>query len=164
DPAAVPRTRPMYRRLVEVFERTISRGQLAPGVRRPPQREPPPAFSVSPATIVSARRGLAAKGPARGHARRGTLVAPTPHPGGAPFAWRGRVWAAALQSSDSPVRDLVSAAADPKLISFAAGEPALERFPTDEFQRALDRILASGASAVWRHGPTEGQPRFRAAV
>ena len=26
------------------------------------------------------------------------------------------------------------------------------------------RILATDASAVWRHGPTEGQPRFRAAI
>ena len=42
--------------------------------------------------------------------------------------------------------------------------PALERFPSHEFQRGLDRILATDAAAVWRHGPTEGQPRFRASA
>src|SRR5439155_22347304 len=54
--------------------------------------------------------------------------------------------------------------ADTMQSTFAAGQPELERFPTDEFQRALDRILTTDAAAVWRHGPTEGQPRFRAAI
>src|SRR5437764_11850339 len=164
DPNAVPRTRPMYRRLVDLFERTISRGQMAPGVQLPPERDLARALRVSRTTVVTAYRELEARGLVRGYVGRGTFVAARPEPGSAPFAWRGKVSAAALQSSDSTVRDLVGAAADPALISFAAGQPALERFPTSEFQRALDRILTADASAVWRHGPTEGQPRFRAAI
>src|SRR5438874_3747962 len=148
DPNAVPRTRPMYRRLVDLFERTISRGQMAPGVRLPPERDLARAFRVSRTTVVTAYRELEAKGLVRGYVGRGTFVAARPEPGSAPFAWRGKVSAAALQSSDSTVRDLVGAAADPALISFAAGQPALERFPTSEFQRALDRILATDAAAV----------------
>jgi DNA-binding transcriptional MocR family regulator len=164
DPAAVPRTRPMYRRLVDLFERTISRGQMAPGVQLPPERDLARAFRVSRTTVVTAYRELEAKGLVRGYVGRGTFVAAKPEPGSAPFAWRGKVSAAALQSTDSTVRDLVGAAADPRLTSFAAGQPALERFPTAEFQSALDRILTADPAAVWRHGPTEGQPRFRAAV
>jgi 2-aminoadipate transaminase len=164
EPAALPRTRPIYRRLVDLFERTISRGQIAPGVQLPPERDLARAFRVSRTTVVTAYRELEARGLVRGYVGRGTFVAAKPEPGSAPFAWRGKVSAAALQSSDSTVRDLVGAAADPKLTSFAAGQPALERFPTDEFRHALDRILATDAAAVWRHGPTEGQPRFRAAI
>src|SRR5689334_20939774 len=164
EPAAIPRTRPIYRRLVDLFERLISRGEIAAGVQLPPERDLARAFRVSRTTIVTAYRELEAKGLVRGYVGRGTFVAAKPEPGSAPFAWRGKVSAAALQSTDSTVRDLVGAAADPKLTSFAAGEPALERFPTGEFQRALERILAVDPSAVWRHGPTEGQPRFRAAI
>ncbi len=164
DPAIVPRTRPMYRRLVEQFERTISRGHILPGVQLPPERDLARAFQVSRTTVVTAYRELEARGLVRGYVGRGTFVAAKPEPGSAPFAWRGKVSAAALQSTDTTVRDLVSSSADPRLISFAAGQPALERFPTVEFQRALDRILTADAGAVWRLGASEGQPRFRAAI
>src|SRR5439155_21123524 len=58
DLAAVPRTRPIYRRLVDLFERTISRGQIAPGVTPPPERELARAFRVSRTTVVTAYREL----------------------------------------------------------------------------------------------------------
>jgi len=42
--------------------------------------------------------------------------------------------------------------------------PALDCFPIDAFQRAMNHVLATHADAAWRHGPTEGMPRFRAAL
>ena len=66
--------------------------------------------------------------------------------------------------TDTTVRDLVRAAADPNLMSLAAGVPALDCFPTDAFQRAMNHVLATHADAAWRHGPTEGMPRFRAVL
>jgi 2-aminoadipate transaminase len=58
----------------------------------------------------------------------------------------------------------VRAAADPKLTSLAAGVPALECFPAAAFQRAMNQVLTTQGNAAWRHGPTEGMPRFRAAL
>src|SRR5581483_9688292 len=95
---------------------------------------------------------------------RGTFVCARPDPGSAPFAWRGKVAAAALQAADSTVRDLVGHAADAAVVSFAAGQPALECFPIDAFRAAVDLVLTRDARAALRLGATEGQPRFRAAI
>src|SRR5215470_5744187 len=69
-----------------------------------------------------------------------------------------------LQSNDTTVRDLVRAAGAPRVISFAAGQPALDRFPAAAFQQAVDRLLSSEPMVVWKNGPTEGQWRFREAI
>lgn len=164
DPRGLPRTRPLYRRLAALVEGGIARGDLPPGFQLPPERELASAMRVSRATVVSAYRELEARGLARGYVGRGTFVSATPDAGSAPFAWRGKIAAAALQSSDTTVRDLVRAAADPALISLAAGVPALDCFPTEAFGRAMNTVLARHADTAWRHGPTEGLPRFRAAL
>jgi len=161
DPETLPRRRPFYRRVVEIVERGVSRNDLPPGFQLPPERDLAAALRVSRATVVAAYRELEARGLVRGYVGRGTFVCARPDPGSAPFAWRGKVSAAALQSSDSTVRDLVAHAADPALLSFAAGQPALECFPTDAFRRAIDAILSRDAGAALRLGPTEGQMRFR---
>src|SRR5262245_30822511 len=164
EPAAVPRGRPFYRRMVELVERGVSRHEIAAGFQLPPERDLARALHVSRATIVAAYRELEARGLVRAYVGRGTFVCARPDPGSAPFAWRGKVSAAALQSGDSTVRDLVAHAADPALTSFAAGTPALERFPIDAFRHAIDTILTRDPGAALKLGPTEGQPRFRAAV
>jgi DNA-binding transcriptional MocR family regulator len=164
DPGAVPRRRPFYRRLVDLVERGISRNELTSGWQLPPERDLALALDVSRATIVAAYRELEARGLVRGQVGRGTFVCARPDPGSAPFAWRGKVSAAALQSSDSTVRDLVGQAADPGLLSFAAGQPALECFPVEALRSAIDGILSREANVALRLGPTEGQPRFRAAL
>ncbi|MGE5244995.1 MAG: PLP-dependent aminotransferase family protein [Betaproteobacteria bacterium] len=164
EPAAVPRTRPMYRRLVETLEHAIARGSLAQGFRLPPERELAAALAVGRATVVRAFRELEARGLVRGYVGRGTFVSARPDAAAAPFAWRGKMSAAALGSVDSTVRDLVRHAADPRLVSLAAGEPALDHFPTDAFRDAVTRVLARQARAAWGHGPTEGLGRFREAI
>jgi DNA-binding transcriptional MocR family regulator len=164
DPAAIPRTRPFYRRLVDLIEHGASRGALAAGLQLPPERDLARVLSVSRATVVAAYRELEARGLVRGYVGRGTFLCARPDPGSAPFAWRGKVSAAALQAADPTVRDLVGQAADPALISFAAGQPALECFPLDAFRQAVDRLLSRDAHAALGLGPTEGQPRFRAAI
>ena len=162
--AGVPRTRPMYRTLVDLIERALSRGDLPPGMQLPPERDLARALRVSRTTVVSAYRELEARGLVRGYVGRGTFVSARPDPGSAPFAWRGKVAAAALQSDDSTVKDLMRVAADPTLTSYAAGQPALDRFPTDVFRAAVETVLRRDALAVCRNGPTEGHPRLRAAI
>lgn len=164
DPRSISRRRPFYRRLVEVLERGISTNALAPGAQLPPERDLSRALRVSRATAVAAYRELEARGLVRAYVGRGTFVCARPDPGSAPFAWRGKLSAAALQSADSTVRDIVGQSADPSIISFAAGQPALERFPLDGFRAAIDGILTRDPASALRLGPTEGQRRFRQAI
>src|SRR5215510_15447334 len=90
DAAAVPRTRPLYRRIVELIERGVVRGALTPGFRLPPERDLARSLHVSRATVVSAYRELEAKGLVRGYVGRGTFVSATSD-GSVPFAWRGKI-------------------------------------------------------------------------
>src|SRR3954452_16853085 len=163
-PGSMPRTRPVYRQIVGLLADAIGRGTLAAGPPLPPERDLATALIVSRATVVTAYRELEARGLVRGYVGRGTFVSATPDAASAPFAWRGKIAASALQANETTVRDLVRAASDPRLISVAAGVPALECFPTDAFQRAVTRVRAPQAEAAWRHGPTEGLQPFRTAL
>lgn len=163
DPAVLPRTRPFYRRLVEIIERGISRGALTPGWRLPPERELAVALSVSRATVVAAYRELEARGLVRGYVGRGTFVSATGD-GGAPFAWRGKISATAIQTTDSALRHVMRHATDPAIVSLGAGEPALDLFPEKAFRQAMDDVLTQFGVAAWGHAPTEGQMRFREAL
>jgi DNA-binding transcriptional MocR family regulator len=163
DRAAIPRARPFYRRLVELIDRGIARGTLTPGCRLPPERELAAVLRVSRTTVVAAYRELEARGLLRGYVGRGTFVA-AQSDGGAPFAWRGKISASALQTTDSTLRDLVRHAADPNIVSLAAGEPALDLFPVEKFRAAVDDVLTRHGAATWGHAPTEGQPLFRATL
>ncbi len=103
-----------YRRIVTLLEHGISRGAVAAGQQLPPERDLATAMKISRATVVSAYRELEARGLVRGYVGRGTFVAARPDAASAPFAWRGKIAASALQATDfTTVRDLVRAAADP---------------------------------------------------
>ena len=101
---------------------------------------------------------------AEGYVGRGTFVCAAPEPEGTPFAWRGKIAAAALRSSDSTLRDLVRHSSDSRLLSLAAGEPAIDKFPNEAFQEAVSHVLRTDPASAWRHGPTEGQPALREAI
>src|SRR5262245_3283273 len=160
DASAIRRRRPVYRCLVDLIERGIANEQLPPGFRLPPERELAIALNVSRATVVSAYRELEARGLVRGYVGRGTFIS-AQHHGSTPFSWRGKISASALDASDSTLRDLVRHASDPAFVSLAAGQPALDRFPTAAFQAVISDILSKDPQTVWGHGPTEGQARLR---
>jgi DNA-binding transcriptional MocR family regulator len=160
----LPRTRPVYRHISQAIERGITAGTLALDFRLPAERELADALKVSRTTIVSAYRDLEARGLVRGYVGRGTFVSATPEASGAPFAWRGKVAAAAARSSDSVLRDLLRHAGDPAVVSVAAGTPALEIFPTDAYRRSMDRVLKRDVRLAWGHSPTEGLPVLREAI
>lgn len=157
-------SRPLYSHLVTLLESAISRGELPSGSRVPPERELAQRLRISRTTVVSAYRELESRGLLRGYVGRGTFVCAAPEPSGTPFAWRGKIASAALRSSDSTLRDTIRHSSDARLLSLAAGEPAIDCFPTAAFQRAIDQVLKRDAHAVWRHGPTEGQPVLREAI
>ena len=157
-------SRPLYAHLVTLLEGAIARGDLPSGSRLPPERELANRLRISRTTVVSAYRELESRGLLRGYVGRGTFVCASPEPTGAPFAWRGKIAAAALRSSDSTLRETMRHSSDARLLSLAAGEPAIDCFPTAAFRKAIDRVLTRDAHAAWRHGPTEGQPALREAI
>ena len=156
--------RPLYGHLVKLFESAIARGDLPSGSRLPPERELARRLRISRTTVVSAYRELESRGLLRGFVGRGTFVCAAPEPSGTPFAWRGKIASTALRCSDSTLRDAIRHSSDARLLSLAAGEPAIDCFPTAAFQHALDHVLKRDARAAWRHGPTEGQPALREAI
>jgi DNA-binding transcriptional MocR family regulator len=156
--------RPLYGHLVDLFESAIARGDLPSGARLPPERALAHRLRISRTTVVSAYRELESRGLLRGYVGRGTFVCAAPEPAGTPFAWRGKIASAALRSNDSTLRDALRHANDTRLLSLAAGEPAIDCFPTAAFQRAIDHVLKRDARAAWCHGPTEGQPALREAI
>ena len=157
----LPRTRPVYRHIAQAIERGITTGALALDFRLPAERELAEALNVSRTTVVSAYRDLETRGLVRGYVGRGTFVSATPEASGAPFAWRGKVAAAAGRSHDGVIRDLLRHTADPSVVSLAAGTPALEAFPIDAYRRAMDRALRRDVRLAWGHSPTEGLPVLR---
>src|SRR5499427_7826395 len=161
---ALPKTRPVYRHISQAIERGITAGTLALDFRLPAERELAQALKVSRTTVVNAYRDLEARGLVRGYVGRGTFVSAAPEASGAPFAWRGKVAAAATRSSDSVLRDLLRHSGDPTVVSVAAGTPALELFPADAYRRSMDRTLRRDASGAWGHSPTEGLPVLRDAI
>ena len=156
--------RPLYGHLVALLESAIARGELPSGARVPPERTLARQLKISRTTVVSAYRELESRGLLSGYVGRGTFVCAAPEPEGTPFAWRGKIAAAALRSSDSTLRDVVRNSADARLLSLAAGEPAIDRFPNEAFLDAVSHALATDPSAVWGHGPTEGQLALRSAI
>jgi len=156
--------RPLYGHLVSLLETAIANGELPSGSRVPPERTLAERLKISRTTVVSAYRELEARGLLRGYVGRGTFVCAAPEPEGTPFAWRGKIAAAALRSSDSTLRDIVRHSSDARLLSLAAGEPAIDKFPNEAFQDAVAHILRSDPASAWRHGPTEGQPALRDAI
>src|SRR5262245_34426030 len=160
----LPRTRPVYRHIAQAIERGITTGSLALDFRLPAERELAQALKVSRTTIVNAYRDLETRGLVRGHVGRGTFVSAAPESSGAPFAWRGKVAAAAARSSDSAIRDLLRHASDPSVFSVAAGTPALDAFPIDAYRRSMDRALKRSPHLAWGHSPTEGLPVMREAI
>jgi 2-aminoadipate transaminase len=156
--------RPLYGHLVALLETAIANGELPSGSRLPPERTLAERLKVSRTTVVSAYRELEARGLLRGYVGRGTFVCAAPEPEGTPFAWRGKIAAAALRTSDSTLRDIVRHSSDARLLSLAAGEPAIDKFPNEAFQDAIAHVLRTDPASAWRHGPTEGQPALREAI
>ena len=144
-------SRPLYAHLVTLLEGAIGRGELPSGSRLPPERTLAARLRISRTTVVSAYRELESRGLLRGYVGRGTFVCASPEPTGAPFAWRGKIAAAALRSSDTTLRDTIRHSSDARLVSLAAGEPAIDCFPTAAFQHR-DRSRADARCAARRGG------------
>jgi DNA-binding transcriptional MocR family regulator len=155
---------PLYQQVCDALAAAIGGGDIRPGERLPSERDLAERLSLSRTTVVNAYRELQARGLVRGHVGRGTVVCAEPESDGAPFAWRGKVAVAAQRTLDTSLRSLVRSASDADQISLAAGSPALDCFPLDDFRELCDTVLRDNPVGALGLGPTEGQPAFRRAL
>ena len=156
---------PLYAQLVKGLEGAIDDGELKDGERLPSERDLAEQLKLSRTTVVNAYRELESRGIVRSHVGRGTFVCARIEPSDAPFAWRGKVSTnTAHLGSDPVLRQLLRDASDPRLISFAAGAPALECFPAEDYRKITERLLKRHLSTAFGLGPTEGQPALRKAL
>ncbi len=128
-------SRPLYAHLVTLLEGAIARGELPSGSRLPPERELASRLRISRTTVVSAYRELESRGLLRGYVGRGTFVC----------ARRSRPGRRSRGAARSPPPRCVRAtrrcattirhSSDARLLSLAAGEPAIDCFPTEAFRR-----------------------------
>jgi DNA-binding transcriptional MocR family regulator len=155
-------TTPLFRQIEGVLAAAIASGELHAGTRLPSEREMAEHLGVSRTTAMNAYRELESRGLVRGQVGRGTFVSASGHQErDAPFAWQGKVALGAQRTLDPTMRGLVRAET-PDTISFAAGSPALDRFPVEHFRDLVSRAMVQETSAAIGLGPTEGQPRLRA--
>lgn len=61
----------------------------------------------------------------------------------------------------SAIREILKSAGDPGMISFSAGNPAVESFPVEELRRISDDIYAHDAGAALQYSVTEGYAPLR---
>ena len=61
----------------------------------------------------------------------------------------------------SAIREIFKFLSVPGLISFAAGNPSPESFPTEAMQKASDAVFQNSASAALQYGTTEGYTPLR---
>jgi len=155
---------PLYSQLLAALESAIESGDLAVGTRLPSERAMADQLKVSRTTVMSAYRELEARGLIHSHVGRGTYVCASPEGAGAPFAWRGKVSRAASLSNDPALRQIISVASRPDVISFGAGAPAIDIFPVKAWQRLLEQALREKPEEVLSNGPTAGLPRLRQAI
>lgn len=152
---------PLFRQLEGALAAAIASGELPAGARLPSERDLAASLGVSRTTAMNAYRELEARGLVRGRVGRGTYVSASGTPEhDAPFAWQGKVAISAQRTLDPTMRGLVRAQT-PDSISFAAGGPALDRFPVGQFRDLLNRIMEREPLAALGLGPSEGQPRLR---
>lgn len=64
----------------------------------------------------------------------------------------------------SAIREILKATADPKIISFAAGNPAPEAFPCEAVQKITAEILSQNPIGALQYSISEGYPPLREAL
>jgi len=155
----------LYSQLVKQLEAAIETGELKDGERLPSERDLAERLGLSRTTVVNTYRELESCGLVRSHVGRGTFVCASLEPNEAPFAWRGKLSAGIAHLSHDPaMRQLMRDVANPDMISFTAGAPAIECFPLDQYRQLMDGVLRRSADLALGNAPTEGQPGLRKAI
>lgn len=174
---------PLYIQIADQIRNLIRAGVLAAGHHLPPERRLAESLGVNRTTVVSAYRELEAEDLVEAHVGRGTTVRPAPdtvlragsdslvRPGDTPppMEWddylagdrRSRPGALPPRGTDFLLRDIMALCARKDVLSLAAGVPAPELYPVEEFRRIADQVQRTDGRILWQHCPSEGHPPLR---
>jgi len=147
-------------------------GTLSEGSRLPPERKMAAALGVNRTTVVNAYRELAADGLVEGHVGRGTIVrrpslasSQLPEPLTThPLVWNEYFVPRPEGGRDPLLRDLMALLARSDVISFAAGIPAPELSPLDDFRQAMTHVLNTAGQTLLQPCPVEGYYPLRQTI
>jgi DNA-binding transcriptional MocR family regulator len=164
---------PLYLQIRNRLREMILDGTLSEGSRLLPERKMATALGVNRSTVVNAYRELAADGLVEGHVGRGTIVcrpplSPSPqlpnHLTPHPLVWNEYFVPRAEGGRDPLLRDLMALLTHPDTISFAAGIPAPELYPLDDFRQVMAHVLSTEGQALLQPCPVEGYYPLRQTI
>ena len=163
---------PLYLQIRDQLREMILDGTLSEGNRLPPERKMATALGVNRTTVVNAYRELAADGLVEGHVGRGTTVCRPPlstpqppnHLTAYPLVWNEYFVRRPEGSRDPLLRDLMALLTRADTISFAAGVPAPELYPLDDFRQAMTHVLNTAGQTLLQPCPVEGYYPLRQTI
>jgi DNA-binding transcriptional MocR family regulator len=152
-------TIPLYRQIVTQVIAQIDNGQLPAGTLLPPERKLAEHLGVNRTTVVTAYRELVATGMVEARVGRGTWVSDAIMDGANPVqspAWQTLLTASTERLRDPAMRDMLAALRRTDTISFGAGAPAPDLFPTEQFGQAMADVLRTYGPECFAYGAVEG--------
>ena len=164
---------PLYRQIRNRLREMILDGTLSEGSRLPPERKMASALGVNRSTVVNAYRELAADGLVEGYVGRGTIIrspplSPSPQPPNhlttQPLVWNEYFVPRTEGGRDPLLRDLMALLTRADTISFAAGVPAPELYPLDDFRQAMTHVLSTAGQTLLQPCPVEGYYLLRQTI
>ncbi len=163
-------TQPLYLQISQQLKRQIRTGELAAGVRLPPERRLAAMLGVNRTTVVNAYRELAADGLVAGHVGRGTVVVGAEDSSGVAepstdeMPWE-QLFNSATEVMNTPLlRDTRIVSARTDVISLATGIPSPELYPIDTIRGLLNSALNDAGQSLLQYCPIEGYQPLREAL
>jgi len=161
---------PLYLQAAEQLRAQIESGELPPHTRLPASRVLAKQLGVNRITIVNAYAELEAEGLVVSRVGSGTFVAgrqenPAPH-----FQadyiprWRDSLPPRQQWNANQMLAEMMRMARQPGVISFAAGAPASEFLPVNEFRRALNEVLRRDGAAALQYEEAAGYLPLRQTI
>jgi DNA-binding transcriptional MocR family regulator len=172
---------PLYLQIRNQLREMILDGTLGEGSRLPSERKMAAALGVNRSTVVNAYRELAADGLVEAHVGQGTTVCRPPllrttqlpdhlsspslnHLTAHPLVWNEYLVPRPEGGRDPLLRDLMTLLTRDDTISFAAGIPAPELYPLDDFRQAMTHVLDTAGQTLLQPCPVEGYYPLRQAL
>jgi DNA-binding transcriptional MocR family regulator len=161
---------PVYRQIIQYFEKMISQGKLTQGYRLPPERKLARALGVNRTTVLNAYQALKEAGLVEGHVGRGTTVLPPSGPaeverhGAQPLRWPQLLRRQTGTPWEGVIRDLHALTERKDSIILSIGCPAPDLVPTRVLMEAQQAVIAERGPEAFSSGPCEGVSGFRIAL
>jgi len=158
---------PLYLKLADALRRAIVSGEVLPGERLPSIRRLADGIKVNTATVVAAYRILEREGWLEARAGSGVYVGPKPPTLGINSPDRPKVDSDASGTiMDEGLWDLSQGRLiiPSGVLDLAAGNPAPDLFPVDDFKLLMNEVLDRDGAAAFGYQESAGWAPFRDAL